>query len=116
MSGRWGCGDESVGVVTFDDPEQGAVLIRDTATMDDLTAVAKAGGSGLIAGTIRMSDVRIFKPNFSLVVLQGFGNDSMPEIFQSLFKSHEGSLVLLDGTTELRVGVRRPRIILPEPV
>jgi len=28
-------------------------------------------------------------------------------------RAHEGRLALLDGTTVLRVGVRRPQVILP---
>jgi hypothetical protein len=48
-------------------------------------------------------------------VLRGFGEQKLPDDVRAALAAHEGRLALLDGTTQLRVGVRRPQIILPAP-
>ena len=50
---------------------------------------------------------------FTLVVTGAFGASSIAEELLAILSAHEGRRALIDGTTQLRVGVRRPRIILP---
>ena len=49
----------------------------------------------------------------TIVVTEGFGEQEMdPELYR-LLSTHAGKLALVDGQTHLRVGVRRPTVILP---
>jgi hypothetical protein len=47
-------------------------------------------------------------------MLGEFGATEIDPAVRAVLRDGEGRLALLDGTTELRVGVRRPRILLPE--
>ena len=53
-------------------------------------------------------------PPFTIVVLEGFGEQRLPDGVRKVLAEHEGRLALLDGTIQLRVGVRRPQLILPD--
>jgi hypothetical protein len=53
-------------------------------------------------------------PGYTVVVTEGFDRRAMDPGLKQELERHVGRVVLLDGTTELRVGVRRPIIILPE--
>ena len=70
--------------------------------------------AGLIVGGVNLQDVLDPHPGFTVVVLQGFGEQKIAPETLDLLKAHEGKLALLDGTTQLRVGVKRPQVILPE--
>jgi len=47
------------------------------------------------------------------VVMDRFAAQRLPPAVARVLREHEGRLGLLDGATELRVGVRRPRLLLP---
>ena len=76
-------------------------------------AMAEALAGGLIAGGVDLVDVLDPQLGFTLVVTGAFGASSIAEELLDVLSAHEGRLALVDGTTQLRVGVRRPRIILP---
>jgi len=49
-----------------------------------------------------------------VVVTEGFGVRGVAPDIREALRQREGKLALIDGTTQLRVGVRRPKIILPD--
>ena len=79
-----------------------------------LTAIAECGGAGLICGSIHLNDLTSDAPAFPIVVTEGFGSDApISADARSALEQAEGRLVSIDGTTQLRVGVRRPRVVIP---
>jgi hypothetical protein len=60
-----------------------------------------------------IADVLDPEPGFTLVVTEGFGARRFAPETLSLLKARSGRLALIDGTTRLRVGVRRPVVTLP---
>ena len=70
----------------------------------------------VVAGGLDLSDVLDLDPHSTIVVLAGFGRQTMSDDVRRQFDRHQGGLALLDGTTQLRVGVRRPVVILPDTV
>jgi uncharacterized protein (TIGR01319 family) len=116
IHGIWGLGGESAGALTLGAPEQGKIVVRHFAD-NSLLAAAKAGGAaGLIAAGLDLKDVIDPKIGLTIVLTGGFGRQVMASEVYSVLESHAGRLALIDGTTQLRVGVRRPTIILPDPV
>jgi len=118
IQGIWGMGGEAHGVLTFDEPGPGRILFKDVARRDDLTAIAEQGCAGLICGSLHIESVIDRARAFTIVVMEGFGAQARPmspEVL-SVLRERKGDLVLIDGTTELRIGVRRPRIVLPRAV
>ncbi len=114
MEGVWGTGGEVSGRLSFTEEGAGTILVKDTATADDLSRLDAEGASGLIAGGLHLKDVLDLDPALTIVVTEGFGPQTLSADMRHALQAHEGRLTLLDGTTELRVGVRRPRIILPD--
>jgi uncharacterized protein (TIGR01319 family) len=94
-------------------PLPGSVVVADFADAKMLARLKERRVSGLITGGVNLQDVLDPCPGFTVVVLQGFGEQKIaPDVLDRL-KGHEGKLALLDGTTQLRVGVKRPQVILP---
>jgi uncharacterized protein (TIGR01319 family) len=111
--GIWGSGGEAHGPLVIGRIEPGAVAVLEQA---DAAAVAKCcevGAAGLIAGGVDLEDVLDPNLGFTLVMTEAFGASAISGELLDALKAHEGELALVDGTTQLRVGVRRPRIILP---
>ena len=50
----------------------------------------------------------------SLIITEGFGRISMAERTYSLLSSKEGSFASIDGSTQIRAGVIRPEILIPD--
>ena len=94
-------------------PLPGAVVVSDFADAKMLARLKERQVAGLIAGGVNLRDVLDPCPGFTVVVLQGFGEQKIAPEALDLLKAHEGKLALLDGTTQLRVGVKRPQVILP---
>ncbi|MCK4304386.1 MAG: glutamate mutase L [Candidatus Eisenbacteria sp.] len=116
IAGIWGAGGEVFGVLRLDDPVPGCILAQDFTDREDLSRLASVQGAGLVTGGVHLKDILDLEPSFTIVVTEGFGEKPMvPEIRDAL-RARSGKLILLDGTTELRVGVKRPRIILPEEI
>jgi uncharacterized protein (TIGR01319 family) len=115
ISGIWGSGGEKAGTLTFAAVEPGKVVVRDFADASTITEAKDKAAAGLICAGLNLQDV--LEPNrpFTVVVLEGFGEQRLSDDVRRILSKHEGHLALLDGTTQLRVGVVRPRLILPEP-
>lgn len=124
ISGAWGSGGEIAGALTFSSVAPGNVAVHDFADAATIAQAKERRAAGLICAGVNLQDVIEPCPPLTIVVLQGFGalsdrgrrdQQRMPDDIRRILAEHEGRLVLLDGTTQLRVGVRRPRIILPAP-
>jgi len=111
--GVWGSGGEAHGPLSLGCVEPGCVAVLERADADAIAKCRQLGAAGLIAGCVDLRDVLDPNLGFTLVVTEAFGASSIPEELAAALSAHEGELALVDGTTQLRVGVRRPRIILP---
>ncbi|MEA3503448.1 MAG: hypothetical protein U9R47_11775, partial [Actinomycetota bacterium] len=111
--GVWGSGGEARGPLTMGDIKPGCVVVREHADAAAIAECRETGVAGLIAGGVDLEDVLEPQLGFTLVVTEAFGASSISKELLSVLSAHEGRLALVDGTTQLRVGVRRPRIILP---
>jgi len=121
IQGVWGTGGEAFGRLKIAECrmqnaeyERGAVIVSDFADAKMLARLKEERVAGLIVGGVNLQDVLDPHPGFTVVVLQGFGEQKIAPETLDLLKAHEGKLALLDGTTQLRVGVKRPQVILPE--
>jgi uncharacterized protein (TIGR01319 family) len=114
LNGAWGLGREASGILTFNEPEPEKVVVRHFADTALLKQMKESGAAGLVTGGIDLKDMLGAEPTFTVVVIEGFGAQEItPEVYR-LLQDHEGRLTLIDGTTQMRVGVRRPKVILPE--
>ena len=111
--GVWGSGGEAHGLLTMGRIEPGCVVVLEHADTAAIAECREAGVAGLIAGGVDLKDVLEPQLGFTLVVTGAFGASSIAEELHTVLSTHEGQMALVDGTTQLRVGVRRPRIILP---
>jgi hypothetical protein len=114
ITGVWGIGGEVSGPLAMGEPGPGKIVVRqftDARTLGELEAREAAG---LVTGGLDLEDMIGAEPAFTVVVLDGFGKREMAPEFQAVLASHEGRLALIDGTTQLRVGVKRPVVILPD--
>jgi hypothetical protein len=111
--GVWGSGGEAHGLLTMGGIEPGCVAVLERADAAAIAECRETGVAGLIAGGVDLEDVLEPQLGFTLVMIGAFGASSISKELLTIFSAHEGRLALVDGTTQLRVGVRRPRIILP---
>ncbi len=114
ITGAWGRGGEAFGPLVFDDVRPGHVAVTHFGSAELLDRAREARATGLIVGGLDL--LNVLEPNGlpTIVVTEGFGTRKIaPEVLAAL-QSHEGRTALVDGTTQLRVGVKRPTIILPE--
>ena len=114
IAGVWGSGGETAGPLTFSSVEAGKVVVRDFADAASIAQAKERGAAGLICAGVNLQEVIEPYPPFTIVVLEGFGEQRLPDDSRTILAEHESRLTLLDGTTQLRVGVRRPQIILPD--
>ncbi len=114
FDGMWGCGGEAAGPLTLGEARTGAVVARQTIRGGQWLELAEREIAGLIVGGIHLADLVDAEPPFTVVVTEGFGERAPASELHALLAAREGDLCLLDGVTELRVGVRRPWVILPD--
>jgi hypothetical protein len=113
ISGVWGSGGEVSGELTFSTVSSGKVAVSDFADASTLAHARDRKAAGVICAGVNLQEVIEPFPPFTIVVLEGFGEQRLPDDVRTILAEQEGRLALLDGTTQLRVGVRRPQIILP---
>jgi hypothetical protein len=114
VTAAWGHGAESSGVINLSSPGKGRVFVTGYADAGIIAKAEQAGSAGLICAGVDAADALAAKPGLVIVATEGFGRrDFSPAVLAAL-KAGEGRLCLLDGRTQLRVGVRRPRIIIPD--
>ena len=114
IPGVWGTGSQVHGPMLHTTVEMGAILVRDTVSGDDLKQFEVAGAAGLIVAGLHLGDWESVAPSFSVVMTGQFGAERFDESVREALSGHEGRQTSLDPTTQLRAGVIRPRIILPD--
>ncbi len=141
IQGIFGIGGERVGTVrvVVHDPEQvlhaddihetdkGKILVGGSGiAYDAIEKAARLGVVGLIAGGVRDSDLVKYLGYdigvaitgteaipLTLLVTEGFGYLNMARRTFELLKSLEGQEASLNGATQIRAGVIRPELIVP---
>jgi hypothetical protein len=116
IDGVWGHGGEAAGPLAIERVEEGHIVVLAAVEPPDVSRLRDAGVAGLITGGTDLKGVLDPHPGFTVIVTEGFGARPMAPALRRVLEAHEGRLALVDGTTQLRVGVRRPKIILPEAV
>jgi len=110
----WGHGGQVSGILTNECDVSRRIGFREMTTAKDLRALESTGITALITGGLNLKAFEEHPPGFAIVVSEGFGDMPMaPEIYDRL-TAHEGMIAVVDATTQLRAGVIRPRVILPE--
>lgn len=141
IQGIFGVGGERQGRIRMavNDPDD--ILTADKITLDmagcvivggscmDSEAIKKAteiGVAGIVAGGIIDKDLIAFlgydigvaitgheKIDISIIVTEGFGEIRMADRTFNLLKALEGQLASINGATQIRAGVIRPEILVP---
>ncbi len=114
ITGVWGSGGEAAGMLTHSEIAPGKVVVRDFADSGAIAQARERKPAALVCAGVNLGDVLDPGLPFTLVVLGGFGEQRLDNKVRQLLGEHTGKLALADGTTQLRVGVVRPRLILPE--
>ncbi|MBN2227442.1 MAG: glutamate mutase L [candidate division Zixibacteria bacterium] len=114
ITGAWGSGGQLYGILHDTIPEQGAIMMLNTITRTDLASCRDAGVTGIIAGSMHLKDFQEIQPDCAIVLTEGFGARPMNSDVMSILAAYQEKAVALDASTQLRAGVVRPRIILPE--
>jgi hypothetical protein len=94
--------------------QAGEILAREVVACAELDRFAELGIAGLITGSLHLGDVLARRPAFTVLITEGFGERPMRSDLSARLRAHAGQLALLDGRTEMRVGVRRPFFILAQ--
>ena len=118
--------------LTEDDVDQscaGKVLVGGSlVTPGALQAAVDVGAAGVVVGGINDRDLDAFlgyplgvaitgqeSLGTTLVLTEGFGEMPMARRTFEILRGREGQRASIDGTTQIRAGVIRPEVIVPEP-
>jgi hypothetical protein len=96
-------------------------------TADAIKKAARVGVKGIVIGGFDDKDLRDFlgydigvaitgseEIGVTLVVTEGFGQINMAKKTFDLLKANEGSMVCINGATQIRAGVIRPEVVIPK--
>ncbi|MBD3368474.1 MAG: hypothetical protein GF405_09940 [Candidatus Eisenbacteria bacterium] len=114
ITGVWGTGDAVFGPLVPGEPAERAIAVVEHADAATLERLQASGAVGVIAAGGDLIDLRDGGFGLTVVVVHGFGRRTYSDAVRDALERHEGALASIDGTTQLRVGVRRPRAILQE--
>ncbi len=114
IQGIWGTGGERYGTLVTGNAQGGEIELRQSASTEDFGRLREAGAAGLITGGMHLSALLDEPRDLTIIVTEEFGATRMESGLYDLLAASEGRLCLADGTTQLRVGVKRPTIILPD--
>ncbi|MBN2564668.1 MAG: glutamate mutase L [Candidatus Eisenbacteria bacterium] len=114
ITGVWGSGGETRGPLSIGNVTPGSVVVLDSVGAEAIARCREAGVAGVIAGGVNLRDALDPDLGFTLVATGDFGTTAIAPEIRDVLADSEGRLTLMDGTTQLRVGVRRPRIVLPQ--
>ena len=110
------------------DEHAGKVVVGGSlVTAGALRKAIKTGVRGIVVGGFDDKDLRDFlgydigvaitgseDTTTTLVVTEGFGQINMAEKTFSLLKKHEGEMACMNGATQIRAGVIRPEVVIPQ--
>jgi len=114
IQGVWGNDKQVYGELARDNIGPGKIVARDSVNSDDLERMRDANITGLIAGGLHLKDYHDLKLSFAIMITEGFGKTEFDPGIKKILSANHGMLVSLDTHTQLRAGVQRPRIIIPE--
>lgn len=143
VQGIFGVGGERQGVIRvavdshdtlleehhIQDSDAGKIIVGGSGmTSAAIKKAAAVGAKGVIAGGLKDSDLIEFlgydigvaitgseKIGVTLMVTEGFGFLPMANRTFALLRSLEGQTASINGATQIRAGVIRPEVIVPEP-
>lgn len=113
----------------IDDSCAGCVLVGGSrVTLGALQSAAEVGAAGVVVGGIHGTDLNEFlgQPlgvaitgqedvGTTLVLTEGFGEIAMAGRSWELLAARNGQRASINGATQIRAGVIRPEVIIPEP-
>lgn len=143
VQGIFGIGGETHGELAIATPDNATVL-SDVLVLPEHKGKVIVGGSlvtaaalkkaigigvkGIVVGGFDDKDLRDFlgydigvaitgseEIGTSLIVTEGFGQISMAQKTFDLLKRHVGQSVSINGATQIRAGVIRPEVVIPNP-
>jgi uncharacterized protein (TIGR01319 family) len=114
IAGVWGNGGQSFGRLSFDEIGSESISVHDFADRDHLVQIKSRGGRGLISAGLHLKDFYEIRPDYPVVIIEGFSRKTFDTGIKKILQSNEGRFAAIDATTQLRAGVRRPQIIIPE--
>lgn len=103
------------------------VVVGKLASSELLTRAAELGISAIVAGGIHAQDLKEFlgfdlgvaitgseEKGITLITTEGFGPLAMAEKTFALLRESEGKRAAANGATQIRAGVMRPEILIPD--
>nr|MBN2277822.1 glutamate mutase L [candidate division Zixibacteria bacterium] len=114
ITGMWGNGGQTYGILSCNVIESDRIIFLPVLSRKDLEKCRSEKVRGLITCTLDLQDIYDINPNFPLVVLEGFGQNSIDENITGRISTNNGAGVTVDATTQLRSGVIRPQVIFPQ--
>jgi len=110
------------------DEHAGKVIVGGSlVTAGALKKAIKSGVRGIVVGGFDDKDLRDFlgydigvaitgseDTTTTLVVTEGFGQINMAEKTFELLKNHQGEMACINGATQIRAGVIRPEVVIPQ--
>jgi len=113
----------------IDDTCAGKILVGGSlVSLDALRRAVEVGAAGVVVGGINDVDLDEFlgyplgvaitgqeSLGTTLMLTEGFGEMPMAARTFEILKSRAGQRASINGTTQIRAGVMRPEVIIPEP-
>lgn len=121
---------DTLGVEHISESDAGKILVgAATVTLDAIRKASEVGATGIIVGSIKDVDLITFlgydigvaitgqeNINLTIIATEGFGYLPMAERTFNLLKSLDGRVASMNGATQIRAGVIRPEVIVPNQV
>jgi len=114
ITGAWGSGGEKFGKLVINNYVKGSIAVFDSVDSKTMKQLVENDIGGLITGSLNLIDFSDLNPEFPIVMIEEFGTSKLSNEIYKLLEDQAGKLVMIDGTTQLRVGVKRPTVVLPE--
>jgi hypothetical protein len=120
--------DEVLDVAHIREDDKGKILVGGAGvTFEAIKKASSVGAVGVVVGAIRDVDLTNFLGydigvaitgqediSLTLVATEGFGQLRMAQRTFDLFKSLDGRQASMNGATQIRAGVIRPEVIVPQ--
>ena len=107
--------------------EEDIIIIPSKIDISFLKKAEKKKVKGVIAASLDNKDIVEFIGEdigvaltgnenipFPLIITEGFGNFKMDKDYDKFFKENDGNMIYINGHTQIRAGVTRPKIIVME--
>lgn len=119
---------EMLTIDKISETQHGKILIGGSGvTSEALKKASEIGVKGIIVGGIDEADLTSFlgyeigvaltgeeKINLTLIITEGFGKMGMSQKTYNILKNSQNVVASINGTTQIRAGVLRPEIIIPQ--